>query len=176
MTQAETLELDNTLWAFALDFYKRPGVAKACLAIQDALDADVVELIVILYAWSRLGMSLTEGEGAELRAEMQAWRETSVLPLRQIRRALKPPRTDMPHVTKEALRDQVKRTELLAEQMQIAWSNDWLEGLKRTNRSLEHNPVPTWFLTATTGDPKSKICTEAFSVVVQTVTDMRLRS
>lgn len=91
-------------------------------------------------------------------------------------RALEPPRTDMPHVTKEALRDQVKRTELLAEQMQIAWSNDWLEGLKRTNRSLEHNPVPTWFLTATTGDPKSKICTEAFSVVVQTVTDMRLRS
>jgi uncharacterized protein (TIGR02444 family) len=176
MTQAETLDLDNPLWSFALDFYGRPGVAEACLAIQDALDADIVELVVILYAWSRLGISLSEAEGAVLRAEMQAWRETSVLPLRQIRHALKPPRSDMPHATKEALRDQVKRAELLAEQMQIAWSNDWLEGLKRTNRSLEHNPVPTWFVTATTGDPKSKIRTEAFSVVVQTVTDMRLRS
>ncbi|MBY6058578.1 TIGR02444 family protein [Leisingera daeponensis] len=113
MTRAEALDLENPLWTFALDFYGRPGVAQACLAIQDALDADIVELVVILFAWSHRSISLSEAEGAELRTEMQGWREATVLPLRKIRRALKPPRSDMPHATKEILRDQIKRAELL---------------------------------------------------------------
>ena len=115
MEQPVALNLEAPAWAFALDFYGRPGVAEACLAIQDQLDTDKVELIIVLYAWSQLDMSLSEAQGAELRASMHDWRETTVLPLRYIRRALKPPRSEMPDVTKEILRDQVKRAELLAE-------------------------------------------------------------
>ncbi|WP_193142278.1 TIGR02444 family protein [Meridianimarinicoccus sp. MJW13] len=167
------LDLENPAWAFALDFYGRPGVAEACLTLQDRLDADIVELVIVLYAWSMLGMSLCEAEGAELRAEMQGWREMTVLPLRHIRRALKPPRSDMPYVTKEILRDQVKRAELLAEQMQIAWAEAWLTHIGTTGSSTDLYPVPAWFLAIPNGDPMPESCTQAFAVIVQTAIGMK---
>lgn len=168
----EALELENPLWAFALDFYARPGVADACLTLQDALDADVVALIVVLYAWLHLDRSLSEAEVADIQAGMQPWRNTSVLPLRHVRRALKPRRRDIPDEAKELLRDQIKRTELLAEQIQLAWAHDWLAKLPRTEASAGPAPLPPWFLTAPK-DPMSDSCARAFSTVSETLLTMR---
>lgn len=173
MDASAPLDLENPAWGFALDFYGRPGVAEACLALQDQLDADIVELVVILYAWSKRGISLARAEGAELRARMQGWRETTVLPLRHIRRALKPPRSDMPPKTKEILRDRVKQAELLAEQIQIAWAEDWLGHVDRAGRSTDLHPVPAWFLAPPNGEPVPESCNREIAVIAQTAIDMK---
>ncbi|MEY8838614.1 MAG: TIGR02444 family protein [Caldilineaceae bacterium] len=173
MDELDALDLENPAWAFALDFYRRPGVAEACLTLQDQLNADIVELVVVLYAWSQLGMSLSETQAGDLRRKMQGWRETTVLPLRHIRRAMKPPRSDMPHETKEFLRDQVKRAELLAEQMQIAWANAWIAREKTATHTFDPSPVPEWHFASPKGDPFPESCTQALTFIAQTAIDMK---
>jgi uncharacterized protein (TIGR02444 family) len=76
-------------WAFALAFYAKPGVAPACLELQDRHGKDV--LIALYACW--LG---TSGRGrlesdALARAEAVArpWRQQVVEPLRRARHALK---------------------------------------------------------------------------------------
>jgi len=173
MEQPVALNLENPAWTFALEFYGRPGVVEACLTLQDDLDIDIVKLVIVLYAWVQLGKSLSEAQGAELRASMQDWRETTVLPLRHIRRALKPPRPDMPYVTKETLRDQIKRAELLAEQIQIGWADAWLAHGNTSARSLDLNPVPEWLLATPSGDPLPESCIQPLAVIAQTAIDMK---
>ncbi|GAB4176294.1 MAG: hypothetical protein OHK0024_13630 [Thalassobaculales bacterium] len=95
------------LWAFSLDLYGRPGVAAACLALQDGAGADVN---LVLYA---LWLGLT-GRGAFDPAcveRVAPWREQVVLPLRAVRRAL---------TLRDGFRAQVKALELEAERRQQA--------------------------------------------------------
>lgn len=79
----------DEFWRFALALYAKPGVAPACLELQDRHDKDV--LIALYGAW--LGAS---GRGridaaALARAEEAArpWRRQVVEPLRRTRHALK---------------------------------------------------------------------------------------
>lgn len=173
MEQTVALDLENPAWTFALDFYERPGVAEACLILQDQLDADIVELVIVLYAWSKLGMSLSENQGVELRAKMESWRETTVLPLRHIRRDLKPSRSDVPQVTREILRGHVKQAELLAEQIQIAWAEVWLTRGSTTNTSSDPLPVPKWLLVTPKDETMPESCNRAIAVIVQTALEVK---
>lgn len=121
----DALNLDGPLWRYALAFYARDGVAPACLRLQDELDIDVVELIFALYAGEVLRLAVDRAMLMEARAALGSWRQDSVLPLRDIRRRLKAPRADCPEDVKEALRDEVKRAELHAEQIQLALLERW---------------------------------------------------
>ena len=40
---------DSRFWQFSLDFYARPGVADACLELQDRAGVDVNVLFFVLY-------------------------------------------------------------------------------------------------------------------------------
>lgn len=119
------LKLDGSLWRFALSFYARPGVAEACLALQEAGGIDVIQLIALAYADAILDAPLSAGDMATLRRESAPWRDATVLPLRALRRFLKPPREGFPE-EKEQLRDKVKAAELMAEQIQLAMIEEWL--------------------------------------------------
>jgi uncharacterized protein (TIGR02444 family) len=76
-------------WRFATGLYAKPGVAPACIALQDQHGKDV--LIALYGAW--LGVSgrgrLDAAELARLEAETRPWREQVVRPLRRTRQALK---------------------------------------------------------------------------------------
>ena len=100
-------------WRFSLDFYGRPGVAAALLALQDGGGRDVNLILFALW----LGLS---GRGRlDLRrlqsAERLARRATRrlVAPLRTLRRGLKSdPAPDV-----QAFREQVKKLELAGERL-----------------------------------------------------------
>lgn len=113
-------------WTFVTGFYARPGVANACLCLQDEAGVDVVELLMLLYAALELKAPLSAAEQTDFRKHMQSWRSTAVLPLRAIRRGLKPSRQDVPDAGREALRNEVKRAELTAERLQIGLAAGWL--------------------------------------------------
>lgn len=103
----------NPFWDFSLAAYGRPGVAEACLALQDRLGLDVNLLLFALWA-GRCGRRLTAVELATLREASGPWHREVVVPLRGVRRRLKGA-ADPAH---EALRRRIKRDELEAERLE----------------------------------------------------------
>lgn len=98
------------IWDWAQAAYGRPGVAEACLTLQDIYGQQTCLLLWAVWAGETDPARLSRAADA-----VRAWDETAVLPLRQARRALKaaqPPVEDGP---REALREAVKGCELFAE-------------------------------------------------------------
>jgi uncharacterized protein (TIGR02444 family) len=85
---AEDAAFDE-FWAFALSFYARPGVAPACLELQDRHGKDV--LIALFAGWVGVSGRGPLDADAVARAEASArpWRQQVVEPLRSARHALK---------------------------------------------------------------------------------------
>src|SRR6516164_1782208 len=111
-------ELEADGWAFALDVYARPGIADACLSLQNEAGVDVMMLLVIAFAAARLRILLTPAEIHELDEACRPWREQIVWPLRAIRSGLKSGPLPAPSSDTEQFRSKVKAAELAAEQLQ----------------------------------------------------------
>lgn len=100
----------NPLWAYSLRLYRKPGVAPACIALQDRCGVDVNVLLFCLWmgACGRgvapAAMRLAVGVSRE-------WTAHVVAPLRQTRRFLKP-------LGVPAFRRAVARVELAAERLE----------------------------------------------------------
>lgn len=75
--------------AYASALYALPGVAEACLDLQDREGADVNLLLLACWLASR-GVRLDAAAAERLRAVAAAWRGPVLVPLRRARRALRP--------------------------------------------------------------------------------------
>jgi uncharacterized protein (TIGR02444 family) len=107
----------SPFWKFSLGFYRRPGMAEACIALQEQCGADVNLLLFLLWqATQRRQASVAEVTALE--HKIAPWREATVVPLRAIRRALKNKTTLVEKATAEAFRSRVKAVELEAERLQ----------------------------------------------------------
>ena len=107
----------SPFWRFSLQLYRRPGVADACIALQEEAGADVNLLLFLLWhAAQRRALSVEEVAGLE--AKVAAWRERAVIPLRAIRRTLKSPQALVEAGDAEAFRTRIKAVELEAERLQ----------------------------------------------------------
>jgi len=82
-------EIETDSWAFALAIYARPGVAEACLALQNEAGVDVMMLLMVTFAAVRHRILLTQKEIKALDDSCRPWREQIVWPLRTIRAGLK---------------------------------------------------------------------------------------
>jgi uncharacterized protein (TIGR02444 family) len=107
----------GAFWEFSLAFYAVPGVADACLTLQDRNGADVNVLLYLLYA-AQAGRALSPADIAAIDALARPWREAIVLPLRTARRALKATIGRFEPAATARLRDELKRVELHAERLQ----------------------------------------------------------
>jgi uncharacterized protein (TIGR02444 family) len=103
----------NPFWEFSLAFYAEPGVAPACLAMQDRDGVDVN--LALFCCW--VSVALDAAALAEAEALVRDWGDNVVRPLRAVRRWLKG--------RDEALRAQVAEQELAAEQRQQAMLYQW---------------------------------------------------
>jgi uncharacterized protein (TIGR02444 family) len=112
----------NPFWDFSLSVYARPGVAAACLELQDRHDLDVNLLLYCLFAGS-MGRRLTRPDVEEVDAAVRVWRDLVVRPLRRVRRHLKTEDT-LPREPVTALRRAVQEQELSAERLQqdLLWA------------------------------------------------------
>lgn len=102
-------------WRHVLALYGRPGVAQACLLLQDRLDVDVLVMLHLglVCQQHRLRLQAEQIEAAD--AVVRDWREQVVRPLRAARRAIA---RDDPQT--QALRQRVQQAELGAEQHAFA--------------------------------------------------------
>jgi uncharacterized protein (TIGR02444 family) len=111
-------ELEAECWAFALAIYARPGVAEACLTLQNEAGVDVMLLLTTTFAAVKHRLVLTTEEIRTLDEACRPWRVQIVRPLRTIRAGLKTGPQPAPGEATEPFRSQVKALELAAEKLQ----------------------------------------------------------
>jgi uncharacterized protein (TIGR02444 family) len=107
----------SPFWRFSVKFYAMPGVAPACIELQDRAKVDVNVLFFLLWNATQ-NRALGEAEVAELDRMVGAWRDMTVVPLREVRRALRGPPPVMAPDAAEGFRTRIKQVELEAERLQ----------------------------------------------------------
>jgi uncharacterized protein (TIGR02444 family) len=107
----------SPFWRFSVKFYAVPGVAPACIELQDQAKVDVNVLFFLLWnATEKRALSAVDVAGVE--RSVGAWRDMTVVPIRNVRRALKSPPPVMAADTAESFRTRIKAVELEAERLQ----------------------------------------------------------
>jgi len=100
-----------------LDLYARPGVADACLQLQERHALDVNLLLFACWAAHR-GHRLTGPEMSAARDAVANWHDHIVRELRRLRKELKGDPRGVPVVSANAVREQIKSVELAAERVE----------------------------------------------------------
>ena len=108
---------DTPFWRFSLNFYRQAGVAEACIALQDDCGVDVNLMLFMLWLAAG-GRQLSTDNIRELDAAVRAWRELTIVPIRDVRRKLKAAPTMLEAGKQEAFRTKIKALELEAERLQ----------------------------------------------------------
>jgi uncharacterized protein (TIGR02444 family) len=111
---------ESAFWQFSLAFYARPGVADACLRLQDDAGVDVNVMFYVLFLATQR-RQIERADAARIDALIKTWREVAVVPLRTLRRQLKTGIEPFPAADTESLRSAVKRIELEAERIEQEW-------------------------------------------------------
>jgi uncharacterized protein (TIGR02444 family) len=110
-------EQGSPFWRFSLRFYRQPGVADACIALQDDCGVDVNILLFFLWlATARRCVPLAAAQ--DVCAKAAAWRDDVVVPLRTLRRRLKNGSSLVERGAAELFRTRIKAVELEAERLQ----------------------------------------------------------
>ncbi len=107
----------DDFWRFSLDLYAREGVPAACLRLQDRDGLDVNLVLFCLWCGAT-GRPLDVDTLRRAVATCRPWRETALLQLRMVRRALKRGVADVPAERAEPVRERIKLLELEAEHVQ----------------------------------------------------------
>ena len=107
----------SPFWQFSIKFYAVPGVAQACIELQDQAKVDVNILFFLLWNATQ-GRSYEKADVAEVERLIGAWRDMTVVPIRNVRRALKSPPAVMTSDVAEGFRTRIKAVELEAERLQ----------------------------------------------------------
>lgn len=100
------------IWEWALEAYARPGAPEQCLRLQDDFGQNTSLLLWAVWAEAKDPALLARA--AEV---ARAWDAVAILPLRQVRRALKPAAPPVDDAARQGLREDVKAAELRAERV-----------------------------------------------------------
>jgi uncharacterized protein (TIGR02444 family) len=107
----------SPFWLFSVRLYGLPGVAPACIALQDEAGVDVNVLFFLLWNATQ-HRALSVADVSQIEQAIGPWRDMAVVPIRNVRRALKSPPPVMAPDAAEGLRNRVKAVELEAERLQ----------------------------------------------------------
>jgi uncharacterized protein (TIGR02444 family) len=103
-----------SLWDWAVAAYGAPGVADACLALQDHHEQNVP--LLLWSAWVAETGRRPDEEAIEAACDTaRAWDGVVTAPLRAVRRTLKAPVPDIDDGPRQVVREQIKAIELEAE-------------------------------------------------------------
>lgn len=152
---------EGSFWDFANLMYAQPGVADACLWLQDQRDMDVMVMLFCLWAGHRRG-TLERTTLQQLCAASEPLRCTVINPLRAARRWLKQQDGNgNSDGIIAALRSAIKANELLAEQLQAQWLGQNLD-------------AGGCVVTSESGTVAAKINLQSYFAMFDTVVDQRV--
>lgn len=107
----------SPFWTFSLGFYRQPGVAEACLELQDRCGVDVNVVLFLLWT-ATLKRHLQTAEVRTLADKVRAWQTEVVVPIRNLRRLLKGAPPLLGKRAAELFRTKIKAVELESERLQ----------------------------------------------------------
>ena len=110
----------ESFWDFSVNTYRKPGVADACLALQDRHGLDVNVLLLCCWFGCTRGV-MDEPLWERVLAFSEAWADNVVRPLRAVRTWMKHTGCTQLEISNDEckrLREEIKRTELKAERLQ----------------------------------------------------------
>ena len=124
------MEQVDSFWDFAAGTYRKPGVARACLSLQEQHGVDVN---VLLYCcWYGYTRGTMDGPAMErILSFAEPWAENVVRPLRAARTWMKTIGCTEAYIAGEdcmGLREKIKRAELKAEHLQEDRMQELTEG------------------------------------------------
>lgn len=116
------LELpESEFWNFSLDVYRRPGVSKLCLDLQDNYGADVNMLLFACWLGHSGRGTVTVSAWRAMILRLTKWREKVIKPLRSVHHMLKDE-----HLAPVAMKEQVFKCEIGAEHIeQLILEKEW---------------------------------------------------
>ena len=120
MMRMDAMMRMESFWDFSVGAYRKPGVADACLALQERHGLDVNVLLFCCWFGRTRGV-MDEPLWKRVLAFSEAWADNVVRPLRAVRTWMKHTGCTQPEVSNDEcmrLREEVKRTELKAERLQ----------------------------------------------------------
>jgi uncharacterized protein (TIGR02444 family) len=118
MTDAGTEGAQGSpFWRFSLGFYRQPGVADACIALQDENGVDVNVLMFFLW-FATQQKEITSDQARAVWEQAALWRDHVVAPLRSVRRKLKEGLPLVPRDIAEFFRTRIKAAELESERLE----------------------------------------------------------
>lgn len=108
----------SAFWDFTLAVYGRPGVAPACIALQDRRGLHVNMLLFCCWAAASGRGALDADDLDRACAVARPWQETVVAPLREVRRRLKTVTAPAPNAVRETVRRGILAAEINAEHVE----------------------------------------------------------
>jgi uncharacterized protein (TIGR02444 family) len=110
-------ERGSPFWRFSLGCYRQPGVADACIALQDGCGVDVN--ILLFFLWLATAKRRVPAAVVQAVCEKAGpWRDDIVVPLRTLRRRLKNEPPLVERGAAELFRTKIKAVELESERLQ----------------------------------------------------------
>lgn len=139
----------EALWRFISAIYAAPGVSGACLVLQDEHGADVVLTLTLLWLVARRGGVVGDYDIDRLEAALAPWRDSVIVPLRRLRREIKPRLADLPACAAQT-RLRIKEAELSAERVAVDLLAAEIAGLRiadsgEPRRSVAHGLLKRYF-------------------------------
>jgi uncharacterized protein (TIGR02444 family) len=101
-----------SLWDWTLQAYARPGAPEACLTLQDEFGQNTS--LLLWAVWAEAADPALLARAADV---ARRWEALALVPIRDVRRALKPAFAGVDDGEREGLRDDVKAVELRAERV-----------------------------------------------------------
>jgi len=148
-------------WPFSLDVYRRDGVEAACLELQDEAGLDVNCVLFCCWAAAAGFGELTDLELKAMQDVSGSWNASVVVPLRNVRRALKDMVGPAPEGPVASLRQSVKDLELEAEWYEQRLLGEFLdrEPTEPSNRAAaEKNLIGYLALSGRSETDQTKAC------------------
>ena len=107
----------SPFWRFSLGFYRQPGVADACITLQDECGVDVNVLMFFLW-FATQQKEVSPDQARAVWEHAALWRDHVVAPLRGVRRKLKEGVPLVARDTAEFFRTRIKAMELESERLE----------------------------------------------------------
>ncbi|WP_256378992.1 TIGR02444 family protein [Beijerinckia sp. L45] len=113
----KSLASDQDFWTFSMHFYALPGVAAACVALQDKGGVDVN--LLLFAVWSGMtGCAFRADQITAADDACRSWRDGVIIPLRTARRTLKMAGRRHNPAAAAQLRTRIGEAEIEAERLQ----------------------------------------------------------
>ena len=109
----------DSLGRFALELYRSPGVADACLELQSRHDLDVNIVLFAAFAGAVKREVLTDTDLGLVHDRVDAWHQEVVRPLRAVRQRLRSGPAPAPDEVTTALRRKLAQLEIEAEMIEL---------------------------------------------------------